>query len=300
MLHEIQVKTVLNKTKKRDPWFLDDYTINPYSACSFNCLYCYIRGSKYGIHMEDKLAIKSNALEVLEKQLSNRAKKNQHGIIVLSSATDAYLQVEKEQQLTREILKLILKYRFPVHIITKSDLVIRDIDILHEINSSSILPADLKPYLKQNVLITFSFSTIDNAIGKLFEPGATPPTIRLQTLKTMLTNGFTSGVSLMPLIPYISDTGEHLELMFQTFREIGVHYILPASLTLFGANSSDSKVLMINAIEKYYPHLIEKYKRFFTNSNQMPAYYTNALEAKTNELCQKYEIKNRIISFIEE
>ena len=75
MLNEVIVKSVLNKTKRRDPWFLDDYTINPYSACSFNCLYCYIRGSKYGEHMEEKLSIKINALEILEKQLENRAKK---------------------------------------------------------------------------------------------------------------------------------------------------------------------------------------------------------------------------------
>jgi len=88
MPHEIQVKSILNKTKRRDPWFLDDYTLNPYSGCSFNCLYCYIRGSKYGIHMEEKLSVKTNALELLEKALTLRSKKGQHGIIVLSSATD--------------------------------------------------------------------------------------------------------------------------------------------------------------------------------------------------------------------
>src|SRR5215210_4168748 len=98
---EILVKSVLNKTKRRGPWFLDDYTLNPYSACSFNCLYCYIRGSKYGDHLEDKVSIKINALEILEKQLKNRARKEQYGIIVLSSATDPYLQLEKEYQLTR-------------------------------------------------------------------------------------------------------------------------------------------------------------------------------------------------------
>lgn len=82
MPHEIQVKSILNKTKRRDPWFLDDYTINPYSGCSFNCLYCYIRGSKYGINMEEKTAVKTNAPELLEKQLSSRAKKGQYGFIV--------------------------------------------------------------------------------------------------------------------------------------------------------------------------------------------------------------------------
>src|SRR5437868_676091 len=110
MPQDILVKSILNKTKRRDPWFLDEYTINPYSGCSFNCLFCYIRGSKYGTHMEQKLSIKINALEVLEKQLYNRAKKNQWGIIVLSSATDPYLHFEKETMLTRQILTLILKY----------------------------------------------------------------------------------------------------------------------------------------------------------------------------------------------
>src|SRR3954469_2289899 len=123
---DIQPKSILNKTKRRDPWFLDEYTINPYSGCSFNCLYCYIRGSRYGTHMEEKLSVKTNAVALLEKQLASRAKKGQHGIILLSSATDPYLQFEKEYKLTRAILEVILKYRFPLHVITKSDLVIRD------------------------------------------------------------------------------------------------------------------------------------------------------------------------------
>src|ERR1700741_5560641 len=102
MVQYIQAKTIINKTRRRDPWFLDDYTINPYSGCSFNCLYCYIRGSKYGFNMEEKLSIKANAVELLDKQLSLRAKKGEYGIIVLSSATDPYLQFEKEERITRQ------------------------------------------------------------------------------------------------------------------------------------------------------------------------------------------------------
>src|SRR6185295_5285395 len=204
MPSEILVRSILNKTKRRDPWFLDDYTINPYSGCSFNCLYCYIRGSKYGTHMEEKLAVKINAPELLEKQLRNRAKKEQYGVIVLSSATDPYLQFEKEYGLTRKLLEIILRYRFPVHIITKSDLVTRDFDLLHKIEEAAILPADLAA--RRKVFITFSFSTTDNTIGRQFEPGATPPDQRLETLKAALAAGFHSGVSLMPLLPYITDT----------------------------------------------------------------------------------------------
>ncbi len=100
----VEVKSILNKTRRRDPWFLDDYTINPYSGCSFNCLFCYIRGSKYAIHMEKKLGIKTNAVELLDKQLGNRAKKGQYGIIVLSSATDPYLQSEADTGITRKLV----------------------------------------------------------------------------------------------------------------------------------------------------------------------------------------------------
>src|SRR5688572_5301729 len=111
----IQVKTILNKTKRRDPWFLDDYTINPYSSCSFNCLYCYIRGSKYGDKLAEKVSIKTNAVEILDKQLGLKARKGQFGIIVLASATDPYLHLEKDLLLTRQILEVILKHRFPLH-----------------------------------------------------------------------------------------------------------------------------------------------------------------------------------------
>lgn len=294
MPHAIQVKTLLNKTKRRDPWFLDDYTINPYSGCSFNCLYCYIRGSKYGEHMEEKLAVKTNAIEVLEKQLHNRAKKGQYGIIVLSSATDPYLHFEAGEKLTRQILEVILKYRFPVHIITKSSLVTRDFDLLEKINREAILPADLQPVLPHKALITFSFTTIDDGIAKIFEPGATPPSERLQTLKAALDAGFHSGVSLMPLLPYITDTAKHLETMFSAFKNIGVKYIFPSSITLFGDGPSDSKTLVLRAVEKHYPHLLEKYQKFFAYSTQMPSYYQNAFYKKMQEMCAKYGLKDRI------
>lgn len=169
---------------------LDDYTINPYSGCSFRCLYCYVKGSKYGLNVEDKLSIKENAVEILDKQLSNLAKKNRHGIIVLSSSTDPYLQLEKERGLTRELLKIILKYKFPVHILTKSDLILRDLDLLSEIEKNAILPVDLQNQLSRKSFITFSFSILNDSIAKIFEPGATSPSLRISALKETLKEGF--------------------------------------------------------------------------------------------------------------
>ncbi len=295
MPQSIQAKSILNKTKKRDTWFLDDYTINPYSGCSFNCLFCYIRGSKYGEHMEEKLSIKSNAVELLDKQLKSRAAKNQYGFIVLSSATDPYLQFEKEEKLTRQILEVILNYKFPVHVITRSNLVTRDFDLLHEINKNAILPIELAEKTDQKVFITFSFSTIEDAVAKIFEPGATPPSLRLETLKLAAKENFLTGVSMMPLLPYISDTTESLNNMFSAFKTAGANYVMPASITLFGKGPSDSKTLVFRAIEKHYPELSEKYKKLFLSSHELPAYYNKAFYKKMLELSKGFQLKNRIL-----
>lgn len=294
MPRKIEAKMILNKTKRRDPWFLDDYTLNPYSGCSFNCLFCYIRGSRYGEHMEKKLAIKTNAAELLDKQLATRAKRGQHGVIVLSSATDPYLQIERKMQLTRRLLEIILKHHFPLHVITRSDLVTRDFDLLKEIEKAAILPAELESKIDRKVFVTFSFSTLDDDVAKIFEPGATPPSKRLETMKAALGAGFYSGVSMMPLLPHISDTAENLEKMFSTFKQAGANYIFPATMTLFGSGPSDSRTLVFRAIKKHYPHLLVKYQKFLGNSDSMPAYYRNVFYKKMKEMGEKYQIKDRI------
>ncbi|KAA3614993.1 MAG: radical SAM protein [Calditrichaeota bacterium] len=295
MAKEIHVKSVLNKSKKRDSWFLDDYTFNPYSACSFNCLYCYIRGSKYGNNLEKSLSVKINAIELLDRQLANRAKKNQYGIIALSSATEPYLQMEEKYEITRNALKVILKHKFPVHIITKSDLIERDFDLLNQIDKSAILPDDLK-HLGRGAIISFSFSSMNDDVAAIFEPGATKPSARLSILDKTVQRGFLSGVTMMPFFPYISDTTKQLYLLFSTLKKKKVHYLLPATITLFGNEKSSSKVLMLNAIKKHYPELEEKYKKFFSDNSEMPYYYRNAFHKKMKELSLEYNLNDNILA----
>jgi DNA repair photolyase len=213
----------------------------------------------------------------------------------MSSATDPYLQFEKEEKMTRRILEVILKHRFPVHVITKSDLVKRDFDLLQEINKTAILPPDLENKMNDKTIITFSFSTVDDEIAKIFEPGATAPSLRLKILKETVDAGFLSGVSMMPLLPYITDTSESLEKMFSTFKKAGAKYIMPATITLFGNGSSDSKTLVKRAVAKHYPHLSEKYEKLFSKAHELPAYYNKAFYKKMQEMSKKYGIRLRII-----
>jgi DNA repair photolyase len=295
MINYKEVKSILNKHKKRDSWFLDEYSINPYEGCGFNCTYCYVHGSKYSENLAEKIIIKKDAAAILDKQLSNRVKKNQYGIIAVGSATDAYMQVEEEIGLTRELLQVILKYRFPVFISTKSTLIKRDFDLLKQIDEAAILPDDLKQTLKKGVIISFSISTLDEQLAKQLESGAPSPIERLETLKQCSENGFLCGVNAMPLLPFISDTDDKLEKIVAAAKEYGANYILTSGMTLFGNDERDSKQLYFNFLCNKYPDLLEKYENMYGTVYYPSWKYQTDLKNRTELFCKKYSIRNSIL-----
>jgi len=291
MINQIQVKSILNKHKKRDSWFLDDYSVNPYQGCSFNCIYCYIRGSKYGENMAKTLSVKANAPELLEKQLSRRAKKEEYGIIALSSSTEAYMPIEEEMKMTRKLLEIILKHRFPVEIGTKSTLVLRDLDMLKEIDEKAILPEDLKPKLKHGTIISFSLSTLDEKLAKIFEPGAPLPKERLEAVKKCKEQGFLVGVNYIPVLPFLSDSDNQLDEMIAAAKDYAADFALIGGLTLFG----EGKRLYYRVLERRFPELVPKYKSLFRIFPMPSKEYQGELEEKSTELCQKHGIKYGIL-----
>jgi DNA repair photolyase len=295
VIQKKQVVSVLNKHKKRDAWFLDDYSINPYEGCSCNCLYCYVRGSKYGENMEDGLFVKENALQVLEKQLQSRARRNQYGIVVVGSATDAYLHHEKDWKITKGMLELLLKYRFPVFISTKCELVLRDIDLLKEIDKTAILPPDLKQTLKRGVILSVSLSTMDEKIASMLEPGALAPLQRLQLIQYLKAEGFLAGVNAMPLLPYISDTTEAMEELVAAAKVHNADYILAAGLTLFGQGKADSKTLYYHFLRKFNPSLVAAYDKLYGNDYYVQQQYALQLKDRVDGLARKYAIRTSII-----
>lgn len=299
IVNEIQVKSILNKHKRRDDWFLDDYSINPYSGCLFNCIYCYIRGSKYGENMAKTLSAKINAPEVLEKQLKRRAKKREYGIIALSTSTEPYQKIEEKYKITRKLLEIILKYRFSVHILTKSTLVLRDLDLLREIDKNAILPEDLKDKIKEGVIINFSISTLNEKLAKLIERGAPKPKKRLETMQKCKDEGFLVGISYIPVLPFLSDSKGQLDEMIKTAKNYGADFVIVGALTLFGNGSADCKTLYYKFLEKHYPELVPKYRNLYKIFFAPPKEYQKKLEERSKKLCEKYGIKNRIILSIE-
>jgi len=294
LVRQIQVKSVLNKQKKTDDWFLSGYTLNPYSGCSFNCIYCYTRGSRYGEHIVNGLAVKVNGPEVLVKQLKNRAKKKEYGFIALASATDPYLSVEKKLRITREMLRIILRFHFPVHILTRSPLILRDLDILRKIGEVAVLPRKLETKLDSGVITSFSFSNMDEDLAKVFEPGVPSIEHRLETMKRCREEGFMVGAILMPLLPFLSDSEEHLDHMIKKAKEYGADFVMAAGLTLFGNGPQDCQTRYYRALEKHFPEIVLKTRALFGNSFSPSRKYLHDLEYKVVKLSKKYKIRNSI------
>ena len=161
---------------------MDDYTLNLYSSCSFNCLYCYIRGSKYGTNLEESLSIKPTPLRFSTDNFLTELKTTIRDYCTFICYRPLFTNREK-YKMTRQALEVIAKHNFPVHIITKSDLIERDFDLLHRIDQTAILPNDLNKTLGRGVTVSFSFSTLDDAIANIFEKGATKPSLRLKVVE---------------------------------------------------------------------------------------------------------------------
>jgi len=291
MVREIHVQSILNKQKKRDSWFLVEYSVNPYEGCAFNCIYCYIKGSKYGENIGTGLGVKANAPHILEKQLRPKAKKGEYGFIAMSSASDPYQPIEEELCVTRKLLRVILTQRFPVSILTRSPLVLRDLDLLKDIDAAAVLPEALKKRPGRGVMIATSISTLDEKLAKLVEPGAPSPAARLDTIRKCKEAGFFAGINFMPVLPFISDTEEQMEGMVKAAKDCGADYIFVAGMTLFGSGPGDSRTLYFNFLRRNYPELIPKYDTLFRGTDYPAPEYQGRLNGIVENLCRKHGVR---------
>lgn len=245
--------------------------------------------------MEDGLAVKTNALEILEKQLALRVKKDQYGFVAVGSGTDAYIHHEEKYRITEGILQLLLKYRFPVFISTKCTMISRDIELLKAIDKTAILPEDLKDKLQRGLILSVSVSTLDEKISNMLEPGAAPPLRRLELVKQLKQEGFLVGVNAIPVLPFISDTEEGLEKIIGAAKEYEADYVLVGGLTLFGSAKADSKTLFYKFLERYDASLLPTYQQLYGSNFYVSFQYQNQLKERANRLCKKYNIRNSIL-----
>jgi len=257
----IQCQTLLNKITKKDKIFKGKYTLDPYQNCEFGCTYC---DSSY----DKTIYIKTNAVQQLEKEI----KKTKKGTIIIGSVSDAYQKIEKKHKITRELLEVIKQNNYPCHILTKSNLVLRDIDLLSKMNST----------------VTITIITLDKKTSQMFEKETPSPTQRLKTIKKLSKKGIKTGVAIIPILPYINE--DEIEKIIKSAKKHNAKYILYKHLELKG----DQKNIFIKTLEKYYPSLVKKYEEFYKNSYMPNDTYITKINNNLEKLCKKYEIKNRV------
>lgn len=268
----VKTKTILTKVKYGNSWFGIDYNMNLYRGCMHGCIYCDSRSNCYHIENFDIVRGKENALSILEQELS---KKKEKGVIGIGAMSDTYNHNELKYEETRKALKLILKYGFGVSIDTKSDLIMRDIDLLKEINA------------KNNVIIKFTITTPYDKQSKMIEPHVCVSSKRLAAIKTLSQNGIFVGILMNPVLPFITDKEEDIKELVRIAYENGAKFIH----TYMGVTLRENqREYYFDKLEEYYPGLKEKYIKYYGNRYNCTVPNFKRLYKIFTEECDKYGI----------
>ena len=242
MIHEVIAKTLLSSAKQPDPWFGIKYTMNLYRGCQHQCIYCDSRSACYQIENFADVLVKVNAIDLLKKELPRKRVK---GTVGTGSMSDPYLPLEATRRLTAQALAVIAEQQFPLHALTKSDLVVRDLDTLHHI-------------ARVYAAVSFTITTADDELGKKVEPGAPLVSRRLAALSKLAEAGILTGVLMMPILPFIEDNPENITAIVTRAKECGASYILAA----FGMTLRDRQRAYYYAqLDRLFPGLRPQYEQ---------------------------------------
>jgi DNA repair photolyase len=277
----IESKSILSKLKDApDPYFGISYNMNLYRGCQHQCIYCDSRSKVYGIDDFSKIRVKKNATSLLEKTLTRRLKK---AVIGTGSMNDPYMPVEKDEKLTRSALEIIARHNFPVHIITKGDLVVRDIDIIGEIS-------------KIYAAVSFTITTADDKLSKTIEPGAPATSDRFKALKKLSLAGIYCGVILTPVLPFITDSEENIRAIIHRSYESGASYVIAWMGT---TQREGQREYFYKKLDSHFPGLKNQYTSRFGNAYNCPSPNSNYLYRIFQEQTNLYKLSIRMKFFQE-
>jgi DNA repair photolyase len=273
-------KKILNIHKHADSWFWDKYSAHPYIGCEYGCEYCYNRETKYSPYSNPDdyskvIKIKENAPDLLRKEMAKVPK----DIVIVGD----YQPIEKETKLSRKMLQVCLDMEFPVSLLEKSPLVLRDIDLIEKIGKKSW------------AAVTFSIiTTKDDKIRRLFEPMAPPVSSRFDAIKKFSDRGILAGVAFMPILPFIYDDDENLEAVVKATAEHGGKFVLAGGLTL----ASAQKEHYMKVLAEHFPELTPKYQRLYGDGYGPECGYAGEIGKKVSRLCRKYGIEDRMPRYV--
>ena len=260
--------------------------MNIYRGCTHGCIYCDSRSLCYNMsHAFEDIEVKINAPELLEKSLRSKRRKCMIGT---GSMSDPYLPAEKELKLTKKCLEIIEKHGFGAAVLTKSDLILRDIDLLASINERS------------KAVVQMTMTTFDEKLCGIIEPAVCNTGRRFEVLMEMKKRNIPTVVWLTPFLPYINDTAENLRGLLEYCAEAGVRGIVcfGIGLTLREGN----REYFYSAFDRHFPGLSDRYRSEFGNAYIIESPKDQTLMRMLDEFCQKYDIlqNNKCFDFLRE
>jgi DNA repair photolyase len=278
---EIAARGILNRTKPAMPF---QWTVNPYRGCEFGCKYCYARYTHEFMEMdaaefEDKIYAKSAAAHLLKQEL--RRVRRDEGIAI-GTATDPYQPAERRFGRTRAILEVFARERGRrVGVTTKSDLILRDLDLLREIARRNIFDVNL------------TITTLDEGLARLLEPRAPRPALRLEALARLRAAGIPAGVFPNPVMPWITDGEAELDALAKAVREAGGQWFGGGPLFLMPS----AQKIFFPFLEERFPELAPRYRKLYATNPHLGRDYKEPLRLRIQRIREKYELASGPVEY---
>lgn len=261
---EITCQQACTELKRKIPYGWD---MNPYRGCGHGCVYCYAMGTHGYLGSEDfthDICVKTNLAECLDRQLASPGWKRE--VVNLGGVTDSYQPAEAHYRLMPDILRLLIKYRTPCIISTKSDLVLRDFDLIDELSRLTYV----------NVAATVT--CMDESLRRKIEPGGAPSLRRFAMLREFSKTEASTGLHVMPIIPFLTDSRENIDGLYAQAKESRVAYVLPGTLYLRGKTRGE----FFAFIEREFPQLEQAFRELYRTGGA-PKEYKESLYQMVNE-----------------
>ena len=240
-------------------------------GCSHGCIYCDSRSKCYQFtHPFEDIEVKQNAPELLEKALRSKRKKCMIGTGAMS---DPYMHCEEELGLTRKCLEIIKKYEFGLAILTKSDRILRDIDLLDEINRSA------------KCVVQITLTTYDDDLCRILEPNVCNTKRRIEVLEEMQKRGIPTIVWLTPILPFINDTEENVTSILEECARVGVKGIIDFGMGL--TLREGDREYYYAALDKHFSGMKQRYTQRYGNSYELPSPNAKALQGILRRICKE-------------
>ncbi|HEY1799507.1 MAG TPA: radical SAM protein [Terriglobales bacterium] len=274
----LPVRSLLNRcvTKSRMPF---SWTINPYRGCEFGCKYCYARYThefmemRDGIAFEQQIYVKQHAADLLRQEL-RQVKLDES--IAIGSATDPYQPAERRYEITRGILEVFAKRQnFSLGIISKSNLILRDLDLLKAVAEHNRFG------------VTLTITTMNTDLARILEPRAPRPDLRLDAVRQLHNAGIRVSVNCAPILPGITDNPRDLEVLVRAVAEIGPIHINANPLYL----KPCSAAVFMPFLEKEFPHLAANYRERYSKTAFLPKTYGKRISELMEKLRKKYGLE---------